>query len=80
MPDALVNATVTVSELLGAETMLYTTIGSQEFIAKVGVNTAYTTNQKVELAFNINKAHFFDVETQDVIRKQKVAEALEATI
>ena len=36
--------------------------------------------ETIDLAYNMNKAHFFDVETQDVIRKQKVAEALEATI
>ena len=68
MPDALVNATVTVSELLGSETMLYATIGDHEFVAKVGVNTAYSPDQEVELAFNINKAHFFNKETSEVIK------------
>ena len=37
-------------------------------------------NHKANSFYNMNKAHFFDVETQDVIRKQKIAEALEATI
>ncbi len=68
MPDSLVKATVTVSELLGSETMLYSKIGDHEFIAKVGVNTAYHPDQEVELAFNINKAHFFDKETENVIK------------
>ena len=68
MPNALVDTKVTVSELLGAETMLYTTIGDHEFIAKVGVNQDYTHGQVVELAFNVSKAHFFDKDTELVIK------------
>ena len=68
MPNALVNTKVTVSELLGAETMLYTTVGDHEFIAKVGVNDDYVHGQDVELAFNVSKAHFFDKETELVIK------------
>ncbi|CAM3643886.1 ABC transporter ATP-binding protein [Erysipelothrix urinaevulpis] len=68
MTESLVNAEVTVAELLGAETMLYVTIGDHEFIAKVGVNESYSPGQKVELAFNISKGHFFDKETENVIK------------
>ena len=68
MPESLVNAKVTVSELLGAETMLYATVGDHEFIAKVGVSTEYRSGQEVELGFNTNKAQFFDKETEKVIR------------
>lgn len=66
--DSLVNATVSVSELLGAETILYSTVGDTEFISKVGVTTTYDTGQDIELAFNLTKAHFFDKETEDVIK------------
>ena len=69
MPEANVKATVTVAELLGAETMLYATLGVNEFIAKVGVNETFSPGQEVELAFNINKGHFFDKETEVVIKK-----------
>ncbi len=68
MPDSIVSATVEVAELLGAETMLYAKLNESEFIAKVGVNTEYKPGQKVELAFNINKAHFFDKDSEAVIK------------
>lgn len=56
------------AELLGSETMLYSTIGSHEFVAKVGVNTTYKPDEEAELVFNLNKAHFFDKETEVVIK------------
>ncbi|CAM4258573.1 MULTISPECIES: ABC transporter ATP-binding protein [Erysipelothrix] len=67
-PDSVVKAKVVVSELLGAETMLHASVGGHEFIAKVGVNQTYKADQEVELSFNINKAHFFDPETEIVIK------------
>ena len=68
MPEALVKTEVTVSELLGAETMLYSKLTGHEFVSKVGVNEAYVPGQEIELAFNISKAHFFDKETELVIK------------
>ncbi|HEY4538174.1 MAG TPA: sn-glycerol-3-phosphate ABC transporter ATP-binding protein UgpC [Erysipelothrix sp.] len=67
-PGGIVNAEVTVAELLGAETILYVSLGEEEFIAKVGVNETFEPGQKVELAFNISKGHFFDKETELVIK------------
>lgn len=66
--DALIKTTVSVSELLGSETILYSEIGSTEFISKVGVTKTYEAGQEIELAFNISKAHFFDKETEKVIK------------
>ena len=66
--DSIVKANVSVSELLGAETILYSTVGSTEFISKVGVTNTYETGQDIELAFNLSKAHFFDIETENVIK------------
>ena len=67
-PEAIVKSEVVVSELLGAETMLYSKVGNQEFISRVGVSETYTLGQTIDLSFNVNKAHFFDVETQNVIK------------
>ncbi|CAM4298006.1 sn-glycerol-3-phosphate ABC transporter ATP-binding protein UgpC [Erysipelothrix inopinata] len=67
-PESIIKPTVTVSELLGAETMLYALSGEQELIARVGVNQSYKPNQVIELALNLNKAHFFDKETEFVIK------------
>ena len=55
-PEATVRAEVVVSELLGAETMLYTKIGSTEFISKVDARDFHRPGEVIDLAFNINKA------------------------
>nr|WP_278842427.1 sn-glycerol-3-phosphate ABC transporter ATP-binding protein UgpC [Melissococcus plutonius] len=67
MPDAVVNSEVVVSELSGAETMLYTKIGDIEFISKVDARDYHNPGEMVDLAFNISKGHFFDPETEAVI-------------
>lgn len=66
--DSTVKAKVTVSELLGSETILYSNVGNQEFISKVGVMNEYSPGMTIELAFNINKSHFFDKKTEKVIK------------
>lgn len=67
-PHSVVNSEVVVSELLGAETMLYTRTGETEFISKVDARSSYVPGENIELAFNLNKGHFFDPETEAVIR------------
>ncbi|MFK4566469.1 ABC transporter ATP-binding protein [Enterococcus sp. UD-01] len=67
MSEAVVRSEIVVSELLGAETMLYTKLGDTEFISKVDARDFHRPGEVVELAFDINKAHFFDAETEQVI-------------
>ncbi|RHH68710.1 MULTISPECIES: ABC transporter ATP-binding protein [Vagococcus] len=67
-PNSIVKSEVVVSELLGAETMLYTKTGETEFISKVDARSTYRPGEVIELAFNLNKAHFFDPQTEQVIR------------
>ncbi|MFC0232649.1 ABC transporter ATP-binding protein [Vagococcus entomophilus] len=72
--DATVHSEVVVSELLGAESMLYSKIGDSEFISKVDARDFHAPGEKVALAFNINKAHFFDKDTRQTITvPQKIA-------
>lgn len=66
-PEAKVTAEVVVSELLGAESMLYTRVGHTEFVSKVDARDFHNPGEKLDLAFNISKAHFFDKETEQVI-------------
>lgn len=66
--EAVVKAEVMVSELLGAETLLYTKVGETEFVSRVDARDFHKPGARVELAFNLGKAHFFDNETQEVIR------------
>lgn len=67
-PESIVKSKVVVSELLGAEIMLYSSVGENEFIAKVSAQDLYTPGEEVELSFNLSKGHFFDKETEEVIR------------
>jgi len=67
-PKTVVKSEVVVSELLGAETMLYTRIGDTEFISKVDARSAYKPGEIIDLGFNLNKGHFFDKESELVIR------------
>lgn len=71
-PNTVVTSEVVVSELLGAETMLYSRVGDTEFIAKVDARDFHNPGEMIELAFNMNKGHFFDLETQEVIRREPV--------
>ncbi|WML49673.1 sn-glycerol-3-phosphate ABC transporter ATP-binding protein UgpC [Neobacillus sp. PS3-34] len=61
-------ANIDVSELTGAETMIYSSIGGQDFVARVDSRTDIKPGDKLELAFDMNKAHFFDAESEMRIR------------
>jgi len=63
-----VNAKIEVSELLGAESMLYSQIGGQDFVARVDARTDFKPGQTVTLGFDMNKVHFFDSENEQRIR------------
>src|SRR5699024_2205855 len=67
-PDNKVTATITVSELLGAETMMYLLMDEFEFIARVDERDHTDPGTQVDLVFNLNKGHFFDKETENVIK------------
>lgn len=62
-------AEVEVSEMLGSETLLYMTLQGDNFVAKVDKRDYHAPGEFVELAFDMPKAHFFDMETEKVIRK-----------
>ena len=66
-PTWAVKAAVVVSELLGAETMLYSKVGGTEFISRVDARDFHSPGEVIDLAFNMNKSHFFDMQSQDVI-------------
>lgn len=66
-PDAVVELPVDVSELLGADTNIYTTMDGYPVTASVDARDDLTIGSKVKLAFDMNKCHFFDTETEQVI-------------
>ena len=66
-PESVVKATISVSELLGSESHLYCQLGKDEFVAKVDARDYLQAGATVELGFDLNKAHFFDVETEKTV-------------
>ena len=66
-PESVVKATISVSELLGSESHLYCQVGDNEFIAKVDARDYHETGATIELGFDLNKAHFFDKETEKTV-------------
>ena len=68
-PNAVVDCNVEVTELMGSETYLYlSTSGKDEnIIARVNPRTTSRAGQKVQIAFDVNRLHFFDVETEKTI-------------
>ncbi len=65
--NAHFDARITVAELTGAEFMLYCSIGAHEFVCRSNANTDYQAGQLLSLCFDMNKCHFFDCETEEVI-------------
>ncbi|AUJ30588.1 MAG: ABC transporter ATP-binding protein [Liquorilactobacillus hordei] len=63
-PQAKIHAEVIVSELLGAESMLYSKVGQTEFVSKVDARDYMEPGETVDMGFDLNKAHFFDSETE----------------
>lgn len=63
-----ISAVIEVAELLGAESMLYSQIHGQDFVARVDSRSDVKPQQTLELAFDMNKCHFFDAETESRIR------------
>ncbi len=59
-----VETEVTGYELLGAEVMLYFTVGGANLSARVGSDTPARLGDKVKLAFDPEKIHVFDKETE----------------
>jgi multiple sugar transport system ATP-binding protein len=67
-PDAVIEATVKVYELLGAEVFLYFTIDEiNDITARVNPRTTARPDDVLKIAFDMSKVHLFDKETEQVI-------------
>ena len=60
-------STVKVYELLGAEVYLYFDLEEFPITARVNPRTTARPGDKVKLAFDVEKVHVFDKETEQVI-------------
>ena len=67
-PDAVIDATVRVYELLGAEVFLYFSIDDTlDITARVNPRTTARPDDVVKIAFDMSKVHVFDKDTEQVI-------------
>ena len=62
--DNVLEVDVDVSELLGASTNIYITVGGSNVCAVVPPRNDIRIGDKVKLAFDMSKAHVFDAETE----------------
>lgn len=67
--DSKAKLKVDVAELLGAETQIHAVLNAQNLVAKVEARVDLHMNDEIELAFNMDKCHFFDPETELRIKK-----------
>ena len=66
-PSAPLTSTVKVYELLGAEVFLYFDVNGTQVTARVDPRTTSKTGDTIKFAFDMEKSHFFDKETELVI-------------
>ncbi|MEK4485987.1 sn-glycerol-3-phosphate ABC transporter ATP-binding protein UgpC [Psychrobacillus sp. FSL H8-0484] len=63
-PETKINVLIEVAELTGSEIMLYSKVAGQDFVARVDSRFNVDAGEIVDLAFDLNKAHFFDSESE----------------
>jgi multiple sugar transport system ATP-binding protein len=63
-PGAVLEIIVDVAELLGSETNIYTNINDNHICASINARTGVRIGDKMKLAFDMNKCHFFDPSTE----------------
>ncbi|MDR1116893.1 MAG: sn-glycerol-3-phosphate ABC transporter ATP-binding protein UgpC [Oscillospiraceae bacterium] len=66
-PNDLVNADVEVVELMGNETFLYLVCEGRQFTARVSNRSTAKSGDKIKVAFDPNKIHIFDKDTEKTI-------------
>jgi multiple sugar transport system ATP-binding protein len=68
IPAAKVAAKVDVTELMGNEILLYLVTGGNTFVARVDPRSKARVGASTEVAFNMEKLHVFDAETERALR------------
>ncbi len=67
MTDSLASANIEVTEMMGSETFLYFKVDGNNFTAKVSPRSTARPNDVITVAFDTNKVHLFDKETEKAI-------------
>ncbi|ENH95718.1 L-arabinose transport system ATP-binding protein [Gracilibacillus halophilus YIM-C55.5] len=63
-PGTKIAANIDVSELMGSESYLYSALNDQEFVARVDSRTDINGGETIDLAFDMHKCHFFDIDSE----------------
>ena len=66
-PESVIEGDITVYELLGAEVYLYFDLAEFPITARVDSRTTARPGDTVKFAFDVEKIHVFDKETEQVI-------------
>ncbi|MCF7923710.1 MAG: sn-glycerol-3-phosphate ABC transporter ATP-binding protein UgpC [Candidatus Izimaplasma sp.] len=61
--EAIVKFNVDVAELLGSETSVYAKVGENDVTAMINARADIQIGDELEMALDMDKAHFFDTET-----------------
>ena len=67
MPDSVVTGKVEVTEMMGAEVFLYLLVEGVNVTARVNPRTTARRGDTIKVAFDANKIHLFDKETERTI-------------
>ena len=67
LPKSVIEATIRVYELLGAEVYLYFDVEDSNFTARVNPRTTARVGDTIKLGLDLTKIHVFDKETEQVI-------------
>lgn len=65
--NSVLDTTVEVRELMGSEIYLYLKYKDNQLMARVPTSTSSKSDSSLKVAFDMNKAHLFDVESEKVI-------------
>lgn len=74
-PGKTINGTVSVVEPLGSETQVYVSTDGANIVGKIAPEVIPTVGEDVSLIVNMEKARFFDVDTEVRIRAEKEVES-----
>ena len=67
LSESVIDTDVEVTELMGAETYLYLSFKDQSLTARVSSRSTTKSGDKVKVALDMSRAHFFDADTEQTI-------------
>jgi multiple sugar transport system ATP-binding protein len=67
-PERTAEVQIDVVEPMGAETYLYLDTGANSFVARVRAAGRFDPNHRLKVSFDVEKAHLFDADTQQVLK------------